>query len=407
LWDPVLSSYGAFATFITNVSGAITGCVNCGGTYANGDYSIQSGQGFFVTTSAANASVTFTEASKVNTSSLTQRIMNNYSSLRTSLQRLQNNTTLNCDEVLNIFDDAALNNQISNSAAKLVNPSENISLFQNNQNKSIAATTLPQTTDTIFYRLSQLKLATYQLHFNPENIVGNGLKAYLEDKYLHSSYPVSLIETTNIEFAVTSDTGSYAADRFMLVFKPATVLPTSFNALTAVVKDKNTIVAWKISNEINIDHYVIERSADGISFASIGNKMALGNALSATYEFIDVSPIIAVNYYRIKSIGILGEINYSKIVKVSIEKTISPLTISPNPVNSNHEMTLGVNELSSGKYDVALYDFSGRKLFTTIWNKTNNNNQFKIQLPSSLPAGEYRLCINNDNNKLCESVLIK
>ena len=406
LWDPVLSSYGAFATFITNVGGAVTGCVNCSGSFANGDYSIQSGQGFFVTTSAANGSITFTETSKVNTSSLTQRITNNYSSLRTSLQRFQNNTLLNCDEVLNIFDDAASNNQISNSAAKLINPSENISLFENNQNKSITSTSLPQTTDTVFYRLSQLKSATYQLQFNPENIVGSNIEAYLEDKYLQSISPVSLTDITNIAFTVTSDTGSYAADRFMLVFKPTIVLPTSFTAINALVKDKNVLVSWQIANEINIDHYSIEKSADGISFASIGNKMALGYAISASYEITDVSPKLGLNYYRIKSVGILGETNYSKIVKVSIGEATNTVTITPNPVGANHEMTIGVNELSLGKYDVVLYDFSGRKVYATTWNKTTNNNQLKVQLPSSLPTGEYRLCIKNDSNKICESLLI-
>jgi hypothetical protein len=300
-----------------------------------------------------------------------------------------------------------LNAVDENDALKFVNASENLSLSRDNKILAIESRNLLTVHDTIFYKIAQMRQAVYHLQFAPQQIEVNGLQAFLEDKYLHSSSAVSLSNTTNIDFTITADSGSFATDRFMLVFKPISTLPLNFSITTAVAKDKNVLVSWTVSNEINIANYSIERSADGISFSSVGNKLALGNATTASYEFTDGSPLTGVNYYRIKSIEISGEINYSKTVNVNFKKSTNVLTISPNPVSINHEMTINVNDLSTGKYDVVLYDFSGRKVFATTWEKTNNNNQLKVQLPSYLPTGEYRLCLKNDSKKICESLLIK
>ena len=306
---------------------------------------------------------------------------------------------------MHAFDDSNNNGVDDNDALKFNNFNENLSIKNSGKNLSIENRKLIQGSDTFFYNVA-LRTASYQLQFVPENIQVVGNLAYLEDLYLNNRTLVSLTDTTLIDFAVNSDAGSYASNRFRLVFNPMVALPLSSTEVAAAVKDKNVLVSWTVSNEINVANYSIERSADGIAFSAIGNKLAFGNAASASYEFTDLHPITGVNYYRIKSTDISGENTYSKTVKVNIEKSTNALTISPNPISANHLIMINVNDLPSGNYDVALYDFSGRKVFATSWKKTNNNNQLKVQLPSSLPAGEYRLCIENDSMKLCESLLI-
>jgi hypothetical protein len=60
-----------------------------------------------------------------------------------------------------------------------------------------------QETDTIFYKLGQVRLSTYRFAFTPENIVTNGLGAFLEDSYLNTSTPVSLSAVTDVDFVIT------------------------------------------------------------------------------------------------------------------------------------------------------------------------------------------------------------
>jgi hypothetical protein len=406
-WDPLLGTYGGYQNLQILGNNIFCSACTIGSSYANGDYSLQSGQGFFITTSGGPASLTFKENAKVNSSNLVSRNNNVSSTIQTTLHRTQNNSDVLTDGALLIFNTDFLNAVDENDALKFVNASENLSLSRDNKILAIESRNLLTVHDTIFYKIAQMRQAVYHLQFAPQQIEVNGLQAFLEDKYLHSSSAVSLSNTTNIDFTITADSGSFATDRFMLVFKPFSTLPLNFSITTAVAKDKNVLVSWTVSNEINIANYSIERSADGISFSSVGNKLALGNATTASYEFTDGSPLTGVNYYRIKSIEISGEINYSKTVNVNFKKSTNVLTISPNPVSINHEMTINVNDLSTGKYDVVLYDFSGRKVFATTWGKTNNNNQLKVQLPSYLPTGEYRLCLKNDSKKICESLLIK
>jgi hypothetical protein len=242
----------------------------------------------------------------------------------------------------------------------------------------------------------------------PERIQENGLFAFLEDTYTTSSIPVSLTDTTWIDFSVNADAGSFATNRFRLVFKQQIALPVSFTEVNAVVNNKNAIVNWKVSNELNINNYKIERSANGSTFNEIGTVAASGNTTSVkSYSFTDIAPLSGINYYRIKSIGLSGEVKYSKIVKVVFNNDKVAFTISPNPVNINRELALDVKSIPSGKYDIALYDFSGRKVYTSSWRKTDNNNVLHIKLPSTLPSGDYRLCIKNPWNNFCESLIIK
>jgi hypothetical protein len=405
-WDPLLGTYGGYQNLQILGNNIFCSACTTGSSYPNGDYSLQSGQGFFITTSSGPASLTFKENAKVNSSNLVSRNNNVSSTIQTTLYRLQNNNDVLTDGTLLVFNTNFLNAVDENDALKFVNASENLSLSRDNKILAIESRNLLSVQDTIFYKIAQMRQATYHLQFTPSQIEVNGLQAFLEDKYLHSSTAVSLLNTTNIEFTITADSGSFSPDRFMLIFKPISTLPLNFTTITAAAKDKNVLVSWTVSNEINITNYSIERSADGISFASVGNKLALGNATTASYEFTDGSPLTGVNYYRLKSIGISGEIKYSKTVNVNFKKSTNLLTISPNPVSANHGITVNVNDLSSGKYDVVLYDFTGKKIYATTWKKTINNNQLKVQLPSSLPTGEYRLCIENDSIKLCESLLI-
>lgn len=104
---------------------------------------------------------------------------------------------------------------------KLTNVNESISLVAGNVKLSAErrGNLLPR--DTIFFKLENLRLQEYELEFVSENITGQGVRAFLVDRYLQQRTQVQLSGTIRIRFSVTDNPGSYAADRFMLVFQKA------------------------------------------------------------------------------------------------------------------------------------------------------------------------------------------
>jgi hypothetical protein len=93
---------------------------------------------------------------------------------------------------------------------------------------------------------------------------------------------------------------------------------------------------WLTANENENELFDIERSADGISFASIGTKPGAGNSNEVlSYSYRDNSPLIGTNYYRVKLVNSSGAEEYSMITPVNIESAgMADIKISaaqPNP----------------------------------------------------------------------------
>ncbi|HRD42346.1 MAG TPA: hypothetical protein PLN30_01275, partial [Ferruginibacter sp.] len=84
---------------------------------------------------------------------------------------------------------------------------------------------------------------------------------------------------------VTDLCGNTSTDQVVVtvsVTAPVTLL--SFNG---VMQNKSSLLKWNVQNEINFDKYEVERSVDGLRFAKIGEKKALGSTVSSNYKFSD------------------------------------------------------------------------------------------------------------------------
>ena len=137
-----------------------------------------------------------------------------------------------------------------------------VSLKENDNHLVIDRKKFITDADTIFYELGQMRNSTYKFEFTPENMSSVGLSAYMEDLYLGTRTPISLDVTSSLNFEVNSDSGSYRSDRFRIVFKMSSTLPVTFVDISAEKLEKDVKVKWKVSNEFNMNRYVVERSLD-------------------------------------------------------------------------------------------------------------------------------------------------
>ena len=92
---------------------------------------------------------------------------------------------------------------------------------------------------------------------------------------------------------------------------------------------------WKTANEVNVNNYTVERSADGLSFIDIISVNASAVAAAAKqYEAFDRLPAKGVNYYRIRQTDKDGRYSYSKTVQVNVGETAA-FVLWPNPASSS------------------------------------------------------------------------
>jgi len=225
LWDPKLTTLGinsawglgGYQTFSWN--GSSFDVTPGGGSYTSGNTMIESGQAFFVNAPFAPGTVSFSESAKKNGSNNVNRTQPlTIQQLRTNMYVISSGNRIMLDGNLVQFDRSFSNRVDAKDGIKLTNTGENLGLLRDTKSLSVERRALIQNTDTIFYKLGQVKLQQYELEFIAANLAQPGLEAWLQDNYLHTNTRVDLNDTTRLNFTIINDAGSYATDRFRLVF---------------------------------------------------------------------------------------------------------------------------------------------------------------------------------------------
>ena len=281
---------------------------------------------------------------------------------------------------------------------KVMNASDNISIKKLN-NILIAERTKPlEVSDTILLHLSDTREAAYQFLIDPSALGNIGLEAYLQDKFLQTSTPVSLLDSTLIHFNITNNAASKAVDRFMIVFKQTAT--TSFIAISSKRNiDKTITINWNVANEKNVSNYVVEQSNDGINFTALPSIITpiSNTAGSVTYTKIDVASK-AANWYRVKINNSNNSVKYSAIamvaaIKEDAENNTPIVSIEPNIV-LNGSINLRFQNKELGKYFVHVYNAIGQKIKEITVQLLKNNKSFVINV-GEIAKGKYFLQLKN------------
>ncbi len=132
-------------------------------------------------------------------------------------------------------------------------------------------------------------------------------------------YGIVATQWWSVTFDVNGFSGFFASNGSLpLIPLPVTLL--DFNGTTV---DNNTVLKWKVENEIAFDRYEIEHSSDEAGRYTVVGKVLpkeQSHAVSS-YEFIhkNANPFGGTGYYRLKMVDHDGSHKYSRIVKVQFE----------------------------------------------------------------------------------------
>jgi len=136
-----------------------------------------------------------------------------------------------------------------------------------------------------------------------------------------------------------------------------TIVPVNYGSFNAVKKGATSVLTWTTESEVNNERFDVQRSADGQTFAVIGQVAGNGNSNARNeYEFVDERPLEGKNYYRLAQVDFDNTENLSEI-KTVVFQTNRELGLYPNPASSLVYLKL-TDDVSS----VDILDVSGKKL---------------------------------------------
>jgi hypothetical protein len=139
----------------------------------------------------------------------------------------------------------------------------------------------------------------------------------------------------------------------------------------------------------------VERSFDGADFVTLATIAARTGTGDQSYFYLD-SQASLLNYYRVKMTGTNGDIKYSAIVKVQLQKTAEAFHLYPNPV-TGAVFNLQLVNKQKGFYTLNLYSLAGQVVMTKTIQHRGGNNTELVSLPEAVLPGNYKLEIKNES----------
>ena len=111
------------------------------------------------------------------------------------------------------------------------------------------------------------------------------------------------------------------------------LLPVELMFFQAECGSDGVLLEWATASETNTDHFIIERSLDGIDFSEIAQLTAAGTSMGTIdYAFVDQAPPGTLTYYRLKQTDMDGTFEYFHVVPIHCRNgAASELLVYPNP----------------------------------------------------------------------------
>lgn len=170
-------------------------------------------------------------------------------------------------------------------------------------------------------------------------------------------------------------------------------LPVELILFTATATARQAVALhWVTASEKNSHSFVVERSADGKAFRSLGTVAAAGSTQArTTYSLIDEQPLPGSSYYRLRQVDLDGTTAYSPVRNVK-RGLASGEGLAVYPGRSAQEWVvstaLPAETLAQGPAAVRVFDALGRLHQVPCPANATQAGQWALDL-RSLPTGIY------------------
>ena len=137
----------------------------------------------------------------------------------------------------------------------------------------------------------------------------------------------------------------------------ANVTPALMLSFTGIVDQTASELTWVTENETSAKWFIVERSASGSGFDSIGKVMGQNNQNMTTYNYSDDRLSNGSNYYRLREVDNDGVARYSKIISLNNTNVSVKMQVYPNPASAI--VNFAVNSHSADVVTIQIFNLSG------------------------------------------------
>lgn len=191
-----------------------------------------------------------------------------------------------------------------------------------------------------------------------------------------------------------------------------TVLPIELMSFSArLMSDQSVELLWQTASEVNNDHFVIERSSDGMTFVEVGYINGQGNSNTVqNYSFTDRNAGSGTFYYRLTQVDFDGQFEHFEMIAVTIEDdqqtNLCTLEVNPNPCVPWCEARLA--DCPNGGFRTHIMDAGGNIISELIPEVDGPGGvRYHINRENFLMPGVYVVHSANDKARLSKKVIVK
>ncbi len=169
----------------------------------------------------------------------------------------------------------------------------------------------------------------------------------------------------------------------------ARALPVSLIDWFATSRASTVSLSWTTSTETDNDYFLLERSADGESFAEVARVPGKGHTDGVIgYEYTDATAPAGMNFYRLSQFDYDGTRTTYGVLSVMVHASAESAPY-PNPARAGGRVSF----LTPVATEVVLHTLTGREV-------GRFPGAGPIELPANLPAGVYVLQVGSAFSRL-------
>ena len=199
---------------------------------------------------------------------------------------------------------------------------------------------------------------------------------------------------------LTSPTCSYSSTQTLIIQGCDIIVPVKFISVKVQAgNDNSAIVSWQVANQLNVNHYELEKSVDGKNFSFVAS-VPVNAFISGDYSAIDNDVLNGTNYYRIKEVDQNGGYIYSNIVLLVGNAGNTAIKLFPDPASDYVFISIPANTPITS---ALIFDAAGRNVLQKD-DFTISGNEIEV---AKLPAGFYTVKIITADNKITNLSFVK
>jgi hypothetical protein len=236
-----------------------------------------------------------------------------------------------------------------------------------------------------------------------EGAVSMAVNSTMRGTIIANNAAISMTPGDSLEGRALSTTGAIAVSGIW-AFNGCGffVLPINLLSFSGICNMRNVDLKWSTATEINNSYFTIQKSADGISWQSIGRVEGAGNSLMLhIYSFTDrLQSVDAISYYRLRQTDFAGNNEYGNIIAIEkcLDDGLENLSIYPNPSSGEYNIvfTGNKNQVSSTE----IFNSIGEKVYQSRGLQSNLNLTDKA-------SGIYFLEIHLNSITISREIVLK